>query len=80
MDLSDCTQRLNTLPPMVWSAGRKSLVFSMIDPAAMFPETLSRILTKMSKAGLIRLEGTRGIHILDYKGLEDLSGGETHLH
>ncbi len=44
------------------------------------PETLSRILTKMINSGLIRSEGTRGIHILDHKGLEDLAGGETRLH
>jgi CRP/FNR family transcriptional regulator len=44
------------------------------------PETLSRILTKMINSGLIRLEGTRGIQILDHKGLEDLAGGETRLH
>jgi CRP/FNR family transcriptional regulator len=44
------------------------------------PETLSRILTKMINSGLIRSEGTRGIRILDHKGLEDLAGGETRLH
>ena len=44
------------------------------------PETLSRILTKMINSGLIRLEGTRGIQILDHKGLEDLAGGEIRLH
>ena len=44
------------------------------------PETLSRILTKMINSGLIRSEGTRGIRILDHKGLEDLAGGETRIH
>jgi len=44
------------------------------------PETLSRILTKMSNAGLIRSEGLRGIEILDRPGLQDLADGETHLH
>jgi len=44
------------------------------------PETLSRVLTKMINSGLIRLEGTRGIRILDRNGLEDLAGGETRLH
>ena len=44
------------------------------------PETLSRILTKMINSGLIRSEGTRGIRILDHKGLEDLASGETRLH
>ena len=44
------------------------------------PETLSRILTKMSNTGLIRSEGLRGIQILDRQSLEDLAGGETRLH
>ncbi len=44
------------------------------------PETLSRILTKMINSGLIRSDGTRGIRILDHKGLEDLACGETRLH
>ena len=38
------------------------------------PETLSRILTKMVKQGLIESEGPR-IRILDRKGLEDLVEG-----
>jgi CRP-like cAMP-binding protein len=43
------------------------------------PETLSRILTKMSNTGLIRAEGLRGIQILDRQRLEDLAGGEIRL-
>jgi len=39
------------------------------------PETLSRILTKLSKQGLISSEGAR-ITILDRDGLEDLAMGE----
>lgn len=44
------------------------------------PETLSRILTKMSSTGLIRSEGLRGIQILDRESLQDLADGETRLH
>jgi CRP/FNR family transcriptional regulator len=44
------------------------------------PETLSRILTKMSNSGLLRSEGPRGIQILDRKSLQDLASGETRLH
>jgi len=44
------------------------------------PETLSRILTRMTKAGLIQLEGPRRIRILNRSALEELAGGETHLH
>lgn len=43
------------------------------------PETLSRILTKMSSTGLIRTEGVRGIQILDRQRLQDLADGETRL-
>jgi CRP/FNR family transcriptional regulator len=39
------------------------------------PETLSRILGKMSQQGFIQVEG-RTIKILDRKGLESLSAGE----
>lgn len=42
------------------------------------PETLSRILGKMSKGGLIQLEGPR-IKILDVEGLEDLAEGAFRL-
>jgi CRP/FNR family transcriptional regulator len=44
------------------------------------PETLSRILTKMNKAGLIQAEGSRRIRILDRPGLEELASGDTRLH
>lgn len=44
------------------------------------PETLSRILTRMTKAGLIQSEGARGIRILDHDGLEELASGDTRLH
>lgn len=44
------------------------------------PVTLSRILTKMSDAGLIRSIGVRGIQILDRQGLRDLADGEIRLH
>lgn len=43
------------------------------------PETLSRILTKMSREGLIRQVNNRQIAILDYRGLEELAGGERRL-
>lgn len=43
------------------------------------PETLSRILTKMIKADLIRSEGSRRIRILDRAGLEELASGQTRL-
>ena len=39
------------------------------------PETLSRILTKLGKQGLISSEGAQ-ITILDRDGLEDLAMGE----
>lgn len=44
------------------------------------PETLSRILTKMAKAGLIQSEGLRRIRILDRAGLEELANGDIRLH
>lgn len=39
------------------------------------PETLSRILARMASEGLIQLDGTRGIRILDKEGLEELAQG-----
>ena len=39
------------------------------------PETLSRILTRMTKAGLIQLEGPRRIRILNRSALEELAKG-----
>lgn len=39
------------------------------------PETLSRILARMAREGLIQLNGTRGIRILDRQGLEELAQG-----
>ena len=42
------------------------------------PETLSRILTKLGKQGLLSTEGPV-ISILDRDGLEDLAAGETRL-
>jgi len=39
------------------------------------PETLSRILAKMTKEGLIKPTGSRGIRILDRGGLEELAEG-----
>lgn len=43
------------------------------------PETLSRILKKMTKEGLIRSEGTRHLRILDREGVEDLACGARKL-
>jgi len=43
------------------------------------PETLSRILTKMSREGLIRQVNNRQLAILDYRGLEELAQGERRL-
>ncbi len=43
------------------------------------PETLSRILARMSRRGIVRSEGTRGIRILDRDGLEELASGATRL-
>ncbi|MBN2373279.1 Crp/Fnr family transcriptional regulator [bacterium] len=43
------------------------------------PETLSRILTKMVKQGLIDSDGRRFIKILDRKGLEELAEGKRRL-
>jgi CRP-like cAMP-binding protein len=43
------------------------------------PETLSRILTRMTKAGLIKSEGARRIRILNRTRLEELASGETSL-
>lgn len=44
------------------------------------PATLSRIMTKMNKAGLIQSEGFRHIRIIDRAGLEALASSERHLH
>jgi len=43
------------------------------------PETLSRILGRMAREGLISPEGTRGIRLLDRDALDDLSCGVTRL-
>ena len=43
------------------------------------PETLSRILTRMVKQGLINSDSRRFIRILDRKRLEELASGERHL-
>jgi CRP/FNR family transcriptional regulator len=43
------------------------------------PETLSRILARMTQAGLISLDGPRSIRILDVEGLEELASGERRL-
>ncbi len=43
------------------------------------PETLSRILARMSSAGLVELSGTRGIRIADRPGLEAIAAGECRL-
>ena len=42
------------------------------------PETLSRILSKMNRQGLIEMNGSN-IVLLDPDGLEDLAGGEVKL-
>jgi len=42
------------------------------------PETLSRILARMTREKLIKSSG-RQYHILDRKGLEDLAAGERRL-
>ncbi|MFH1138295.1 MAG: Crp/Fnr family transcriptional regulator [Pseudomonadota bacterium] len=42
------------------------------------PETLSRMLAKMSREGLIEVDGKR-IRLLDREGLEDLSGAQARL-
>ncbi len=43
------------------------------------PETLSRILTRMSAEELIQSDGQRTIKILDREGLEELASGERRL-
>jgi CRP/FNR family transcriptional regulator len=43
------------------------------------PETLSRILAKLTREGLIKSNGPRQIQLLDRKGLEELAGGERKL-
>ena len=43
------------------------------------PETLSRILARMSREGFVELSGARRIRILDRKGLEELASGERRL-
>ena len=43
------------------------------------PETLSRILARMTKAGLIHADGSRRILILDREGLKELASGERRL-
>ncbi len=43
------------------------------------PETLSRILARMSREGFVESSGVRRIRILDRKGLEELASGERRL-
>ena len=43
------------------------------------PETLSRILTRMNREGLIEIGEGRQIHILDRQSLEQLASGERRL-
>jgi len=43
------------------------------------PETLSRILSRMAKEGLIETSGQRLIRILDEAGLQELAEGERRL-
>jgi len=43
------------------------------------PETLSRILSRMTREGFIVSKGQRKIRILDRKGLEELANGERRL-
>ena len=43
------------------------------------PETLSRILARMTREKLIKASGQRHIQILDPKGLEELASGESRL-
>lgn len=43
------------------------------------PETLSRILAKLTREGFIKSNGPRQIRLLDRKGLEELAGGERKL-
>jgi CRP-like cAMP-binding protein len=43
------------------------------------PETLSRILARMTREGLIKSNGPRQIQLLDRKGLEELASGERRL-
>ena len=43
------------------------------------PETLSRILARMSTEELIESDGQRSIKILDREGLEELASGERRL-
>ena len=43
------------------------------------PETLSRILAKLTREGFIKPNGPRQIQLLDRKGLEELASGERRL-
>ncbi len=43
------------------------------------PETLSRVLARMAAEGLVRMEGARGLSILDRAGLEDIALGARRL-
>ena len=43
------------------------------------PETLSRILAKLSREGFIKSTGPRQIQLLDRKGLKELASGERRL-
>ncbi len=43
------------------------------------PETLSRILARMTRDGFIKSIGPRQIQLLDRKGLEELASGESRL-
>jgi CRP-like cAMP-binding protein len=43
------------------------------------PETLSRVLAKLTREGLIQTVGQRQIRVMDQQGLEELAAGERRL-
>ena len=72
---------------LYWSEGKKGDVEVQLEVSknqlasllGTIPETLSRILAKLSREGFIKSTGPRQIQLLDRKGLKELASGERRL-
>ena len=72
---------------LYWSEGKKGDVEVQLEVSknqlasllGTIPETLSRILAKLSREGFIKSNGPRQIQLLDRKGLKELASGERRL-
>jgi CRP-like cAMP-binding protein len=73
LEHSDSGQRT---PQLIRLSISKAQLASLL---GTIPETLSRILARMEREGLIELEGTRGIRIMEMAGLEELAQGARRL-